>query len=171
MTEEKKVYFAKVHPDAKIPSKRYGDAGYDVYPCFDKDYMTIPSNTVQMIPTGIASCCFPSYYLNFKHERGSTAKIGLMTAAGVVDSSYRGEIFVSVYNPTNTKIRIAKGISVVKELHDSYGCILISYPYDKAISQFTIDHVPEMNIEEISYEELKKIPSERGLGKLGSSNK
>jgi hypothetical protein len=31
--------------------------------------------------------------------------------------------------------------------------------------------VPEVNVEEISYEELQQIPSERGFGMIGSSNK
>ena len=47
----------------------------------------------------------------------------------------------------------------------------IVYPYSKAIVQALIAPVPNVNREEISYEDLKAIPSERGLGKLGSSNK
>ena len=48
----------------------------------------------------------------------------------------------------------------------------IIYPYKKALFQAIIHRVHnEMENEEISFEELKKIPSERVDGKLGSSGK
>jgi dUTPase len=45
------------------------------------------------------------------------------------------------------------------------------YPYSKAIAQALVVPVPKVEIEEISYEELQNIKSERGLGALGSSGK
>jgi dUTP pyrophosphatase len=54
--------------------------------------------------------------------------------------------------------------------HEIDECMFI-YPYSKAIVQALIAPVPKINREEISYEELKAIPSERGLGALGSSGK
>jgi dUTP pyrophosphatase len=45
------------------------------------------------------------------------------------------------------------------------------YPYSKAIVQAIVTPVLETNEQELSYEDLKAIPSERGLGKLGSSLK
>ena len=47
----------------------------------------------------------------------------------------------------------------------------IFYPDTKAIAQLVLHEVPNIPIEEISYEELLKIPSNRGTGKLGSTNK
>ena len=35
------VKFAKIKPNAIIPTKRLEDAGYDIYPCFDEDYIII----------------------------------------------------------------------------------------------------------------------------------
>ena len=35
----KKVYFAKMNEKAVIPSKKNEDAGYDIYACFDEDYI------------------------------------------------------------------------------------------------------------------------------------
>ena len=49
--------------------------------------------------------------------------------------------------------------------------IVIVYPYSKAIAQAEVCEVPVMNQYEVSYEELKAIPSERGTGALGSSGK
>lgn len=47
----------------------------------------------------------------------------------------------------------------------------IFYPYEKAICQAIVVPVPQNTVEEISVEELQAIPSERGTGALGSSNK
>ena len=45
------------------------------------------------------------------------------------------------------------------------------YPYEKAICQALVVPVPVVDIEEITYDELKGIASERGTGALGSSGK
>lgn len=45
------------------------------------------------------------------------------------------------------------------------------YPYSKAIAQALVIPVPKVSVEELSYDELKSIESERGMGALGSSNK
>lgn len=63
------------------------------------------------------------------------------------------------------KNRSIHGVTDPKEL---YG---IFYPYEKAICQALLLPVPKIDIEEISYKELQKIESERGVGMLGSSNK
>ena len=39
MKEE--LIFAKVREGAKIPTKRTEDAGRDLYPCFEQDFMVI----------------------------------------------------------------------------------------------------------------------------------
>ena len=49
------LVFAKVRPNAIIPSKEDENAGYDIYACFDEDYMVIPPHSTKLIPTGIAS--------------------------------------------------------------------------------------------------------------------
>ena len=45
------------------------------------------------------------------------------------------------------------------------------YPYEKAICQALVVPVPTVDIEEITYDELKAISSDRGVGSLGSSGK
>lgn len=160
------VYFAKVRPTAKIPSKRLEDAGYDIYCDFPEEMMVIQPHEIKLVPTGIASAMSSKYYLNFKHERGSTAKIGLMTAAGVVDSGYRNEIFLALYNPTGKAIAITKEVTETTVTED-----FVLYPYTKAVAQATLDLVSKVDVKEISYEQLKEIPSVRGTGALGSSGK
>lgn len=167
------LLFAKVRPDATIPNKEDENAGYDIYACFDEDYMVIPSHTTKLIPTGIASAMTDKYYLNVA-ERGSTGSKGMKYSAGIIDSSYRGEIFIALSNVNTYDIIISKLDK--KELLDKYedkklDCESVVYPYSKAIAQLIVHEVPKMDVKEITYEELKAIPSKRGTGALGSSGK
>jgi dUTP pyrophosphatase len=178
------IKFAKVRPDAIIPSKRNEDMGFDIYACFDEDYILINPHETKLIPTGIASACDPGYgFLLF--ERGSTGSKGIARRCGVIDSGYRNEWFVGLTNTTDSKLFISKLNS--KELteklvidkenpidwHIAENEVLnsIVYPYSKAIVQAIITPVLETNEQELTYEDLKAIPSERGLGALGSSGK
>lgn len=192
------LVFAKVKPNAIIPTKETENAGYDIYACFDEDFMVIPAHTTKLIPTGIASAMTDKYYLNVA-ERGSTGSKGMKYSAGIIDSSYRGEIFIALSNVNDHDIIISKLDE--KELFDKYGesdtlfpdCKVIKYgesefdiifeeednsyyesviyPYSKAIAQLIVHEVPVMNVSEVTYEELKSIPSKRGMGALGSSGK
>jgi dUTP pyrophosphatase len=181
---EVNIKFAKVRPEGIIPSKRDEDMGFDIYACFDEDYIVISPHETKLIPTGIASACDPGYgFLLF--ERGSTGSKGIARRCGVIDSGYRDEWFVGLTNTTERSLVISKlnKIETAMRMCNAYNeeelmmsedeideCILL-YPYSKAIVQALIVPVPKVNREETSYEELKAIPSERGLGALGSSGK
>ena len=160
------VRFAKVKPDAIIPSKRLEDAGMDVYACFDEDYLVIPPHTTVMIGTGIASACSVDYVFLLR-ERGSNGSKGLAQRAGVIDSGYRGEWFVPLTNTNRIPVVIVKqGVELPLMYNDA-----IIYPYEKGIAQALVVPVPRLAIEEMPYENLQQIPSERGTGALGSSGK
>lgn len=173
-THKDTILFAKVKEDAKIPSKRLEDAGYDIYANFEEERMVLLKGEANLVPTGIASSLLPKYYFNIKHERGSTAKWGMAVLAGVVDSGYRGEWFVNIV-PTKYNVIISKtfdfpvkdGVQKPCKLDDD----TIMYPYSLAIAQGTLDLVPDVRVKEITYEQLKAIPSQRGDGKIGSSGK
>lgn len=190
------LLFARIKSDAIIPTKEKENAGYDIYACFEEDFMIIPPHSTKLIPTGIASAMSDKYYLQV-HERGSTGKLGMKYSAGVVDSSYRGEIFVAISNINSSEIFISKlskeeliekyavtdecdGSKVIHyggEFDNAYfDCEILDiepiiYPYKKAIAQLVVHYVPEMDVKEITYEELKAIPSKRGTGALGASGK
>lgn len=160
------VKFAKVRPTAEIPTKRVEDVGYDIYADFEEDYMIIPPHETKMIPTGIASACDTDYCFILK-ERGSTGSKGIAQRCGVIDSGYRNEWFVPITNTTDKTLYIAKNTSDINVNNkDSF-----IYPYGKAIAQALIISVPQVDIEEYTYDELKAIPSQRGNGALGSSGK
>lgn len=169
MKEE--LIFAKVREGAKIPTKRTEDAGRDLYPCFEDNFIEIKPMCTKLIPTGIATAFSPKYYAQIQ-ERGSTGSKGIKYGAGVIDSGYRGEWFVPITNCNNRTLMIVK-----KEYLDNlifkneFERRFLVYPYEKAIAQFVMLEVPEFIEKEISYEELQNIKSERGAGAFGSSGK
>ena len=164
-----KIYWAKVKEDAIIPNKREEDAGYDLYPCFEQDYMEIQSLETKLVPLGVATA-FDSDYVMILKERGSTGTKGIAQRSGVIDSGYRGEYMAPVTNVNAKPIRIAKE-SVVATWSDEENEKYIIYPYEKAIAQGVLLVMPQLESETISFEQLQKIESERGSGKLGSSGK
>lgn len=172
------LIFAKVKESAIIPSKRIEDAGYDIYSCFEEDFIVIPPHTTKLIPTGIASAFNKKYYIQIQ-ERGSTGSKGIKYGAGVIDSGYRGEWFIPITNTNSIPIIISslteqellKNKQYIKLNIDNEKDNIIFYPKNKAIAQAIVHIVPEMNVSEISYNELKNISSNRGMGSLGSSNK
>ncbi len=161
-----KIYFAKVKEDAIIPSKRDEDGCYDLYACFEGDELILYPNTPTLIDTGIASAFPKKYRFNCKRERGSTGVIAMNVLSGQIDSGYRGSWFINIVNILNKPIIISKLIHKKEERED-----YIFYPASKGICQAALEFVPEVEIKEVKYEELLDIKSERGIGKLGSSNK
>jgi dUTP pyrophosphatase len=166
-----KIYFSKLKEGAKIPSKREEDGCYDIYACFDEDYIVIDPCQIKLIPTGIASCFNKKYRIELR-ERGSSGIKGLARRAGQIDSGYRNEWFVPINNTTNKTIYIAKNVEELKEeIDEDLLPYCVFYPYDKAICQAALEFVPDVDVEEIPYDELIKFASERGMGALGSSGK
>lgn len=160
------IYFAKVKENAIIPSKRVEDGAFDIYACFDEDYIVIAPHETRLIPTGLASA-FSAQYVAILKERGSSGTKGIGQRAGVVDSGYRGEWFVPVTNHNNKPLAIVKEGVAFENEDNSY----MIYPYEKAISQCIMVEVPQLKTVELSYEDLLQFTSERGTGSLGSSGK
>lgn len=167
--ETKKICWAKVHPQAVIPQRRSEDAGYDLYACFEQDYMEFAPLETRLVPLGVASAFDQSYVL-FLKERGSTGIKGISVRAGVIDSGYRGEYMAALTNLNTKPLRIIK-----KEALDAMTPAqqeqYVLYPYEKACVQGVLLTLPEEESQEISLAELLAIPSGRGAGRLGSSGK
>lgn len=88
----------KLHPDAVIPTRAHtSDAGLDIYALEDT---FIPINTTVVIKTGIAVNIPEGFYGRIA-SRSSLGSKGLEVGAGVVDSSYTGEIKIVFHNLTN----------------------------------------------------------------------
>ena len=99
-----KVLFKKLNESAKVPS--YGSvsaAGADIYALLDSEAVIDPGETL-FVHTGIA-IEIPEGYVGLICARsGLSTKHGLAPAnkVGVIDSDYRGEIVVALYNHKDT---------------------------------------------------------------------
>ena len=170
--DERNVYFAKMKENATIFSKEEENAGYDIYACFDEDYILLEKDETKLIPTGIAWASSPNFYLQIE-ERSSTGTKGIKKSAGVVDSGYRGEIKIAITNITRKNL-IFSNLSE-EELRKKYPEIdynnSLIYSTKKAIAQGVIHRVEKINTKEIPLEELLKIESKRMDKGWGSTNK
>lgn len=161
--KKSKIYFAKVKKNATIPSKNEENAGYDFYANFEEESVIIHSNCIIIIPTGIASAFHKDYVLIIK-ERGSTGSLGKSVRTGVIDSGYRGEIFIGINNTNNKPIIITKD----KNFNNKD---FIVHDYNKAIAQGILFHIPRMKTQEVTFREISHAFSNRADSKLGASGK
>ncbi len=106
-----KVNLKKLRPDAVIPT--YGTefaAGADLYACMDETVEIKPGET-QFIHTGIA-LEIPDGLVGLVYARsGMACKKGVAPAnkVGVIDSDYRGEIMVALFNHSKNALTVSKG--------------------------------------------------------------
>ena len=102
-------------------------------------------------------------------ERSSTGIKGIKKSAGIIDSGYRGEIKVAIFNANNKPIIFSPySENEVKKMIilDDF----IYYSTSKAIAQGIIHRVEKLNSKEIEYDKLLQIPSKRGENGWGSTN-
>ena len=94
-----KVRVKALEQDAIIPTRtNLSDAGWDLYASHD---ILIRGGERAIIRTGIA-LQIPDEWVGLIWPRsGLSAKKGLDVLAGVIDSGYRGEIMVCLYNTNN----------------------------------------------------------------------
>lgn len=106
-----KVNFKRLNDRAVVPA--YGSefaAGADLYACID-DIIGIEAGETYLVKTGIA-VEIPSGYVGMIFARsGLATKRGLAPSnkVGVIDSDYRGEIMVSLYNHSKEAQTIEPG--------------------------------------------------------------
>ncbi len=111
MIQSSQVNVKKLNPTAKLPT--YGSeyaAGADLYACLDSEITINPGETY-LVKTGIAME-IPVGYAGLIYARsGLATKRGLAPAnkVGVIDSDYRGEIMVSIYNQNSEPQKIEPG--------------------------------------------------------------
>ncbi len=101
----------RLRENAIIPQRATpGSAGYDLCACLSAPEEILPGQT-KMIPTGIA-IALPEQTAAFIYARsGLATKKGIAPAncVGVVDSDYRGEIMVSLFNHSGEAYTISPG--------------------------------------------------------------
>lgn len=104
----------KLNEEAKVPAYAcQGDAGMDLFS--NEDILILPGKRV-LISTGI--CVeFPEEFVALIWDKSGIAlKKGLTKIAGVIDSSYRGEWKIALFNLGKEKIHINKGDKIAQVL-------------------------------------------------------
>ena len=106
-----KIRVKKLYPDAKLPtySTPYA-AGADLYAYTEKD-VTIEPHTTVFVTTGL-SVEIPDGYAGLVYARSGLASKNDLAPAnkvGVIDSDYRGELRVALFNESDTDYTIRDG--------------------------------------------------------------
>ena len=106
-----KVLIKRLDPLVKLPSyKTEGASGMDLM-AFIKEPINLEPKTSVLIPTGL-SVAFPEdYEIQIRPRSGLAAKnnISVLNTPGTIDSDYRGEIKVIIYNHGNENFLINNG--------------------------------------------------------------
>ena len=143
-----KVLVKKKDPSVKLPSyKTNGASGMDLMAYIDKSIELKPGESC-LVPTGL-SVAFPEEYeIQIRPRSGLAAKnnISVLNTPGTIDSDYRGEIKVILFNHGNKNFKINN---------------------NDRIAQMILTPVIKIDLEET--DELPE--SIRGVGGFGSTGK
>ena len=143
-----KVLVKKLDSNVKLPVyKTSGASGMDLM-AFIKESINIKSKTSALIPTGISVAFSKDYEIQIRPRSGLAVKnnISVLNTPGTIDSDYRGEIKVIIYNHGSNDFTINNG---------------------DRIAQMILAPVVKMNLEE-----TKDLPETiRGQGGFGSTGK
>ena len=113
-----KVLIKKLNPDVELPNyKTNGASGVDLMAFIDKPIKIAP-NCSYLIPTGLSVAFSSDYEIQIRPRSGLAAKnnVTVLNTPGTIDSDYRGEIKVILFNHgkndfiINNKDRVAQMI-------------------------------------------------------------
>ena len=113
-----KVLVKKLNPKVQLPSyKTQGSSGMHLI-AFVESPIKIPPNTSALVPTGISIAIPQDVEIQIRPRSGIAAKsnITVLNTPGTVDSDYRGELKVILFNHSskefivNNRDRIAQMI-------------------------------------------------------------
>ena len=143
-----KVLIKRLDPAVKLPVyKTNGASGMDLIAFINKP-INIKPKTSSLISTGLSVAFSKDYEIQIRPRSGLAAKnnISVLNAPGTIDSDYRGEIKVILYNHGNNDFAINNG---------------------DRIAQMILAPVVKMELEETS-----NLPETiRGKGGFGSTGK
>jgi len=136
--------FKKTNANAKLPTKNNeSDTGFDVYCVEDKH---IPARGSAVVGVGLEFAFIsPGYWVKIEGRSGLGFKYGISPHPGIIDSGYRGNAGVKLYNNTDTDYEVKSG--------DRIAQFVVYKNYDVAV------------------EEGDTVESDRGASGFGSSGK
>ena len=106
--------FKRVHPDTVLPAYAHpSDAGMDIRSVAD---MTVPARGRALVPTGLVVLLPPLYEAQVRPRSGLALKHGItvLNTPGTIDSGYRGEIGVILFNSSDVDFQVKKGDRVAQ---------------------------------------------------------
>ena len=106
-----KVLIKKLDPTVKLPEyKTDGASGMDLI-AFIKETINVRPKTSSLISTGLSVAFSEDYEIQIRPRSGLAAKNNLtvLNTPGTIDSDYRGEIKVIIYNHGNKDFIINNG--------------------------------------------------------------
>ena len=143
-----KILIKKLDPAVKTPEyKTIGSSGMDLM-AFIKKPIIVKSSTSAIVPTGLSLAFSNQYEIQIRPRSGLAAKnqISVLNTPGTIDSDYRGEIKIIIFNHGNKDFTINN---------------------EDRIAQMVLTPVVKMELEE-----TKKLPETvRGEGGFGSTGK
>ena len=143
-----KVLFKKLNHKAKLPKyKTDGSSGMDLMACIDEKIIISPQES-KLIPTGIAIAIPKDTEIQIRPRSGLAAKsnISVLNTPGTIDSDYRGELKIILFNHSKDKFTVNDG---------------------DRIAQMVL-----MPVLKVEFEETNELPGTiRGTGGFGSTGK
>ena len=143
-----RVLIKKLDPKVTLPSyKTKGASGMDLM-AFVKEKIVIKPQTSALIPTGLSVAFSENYEIQIRPRSGLAAKnnISVLNTPGTIDSDYRGELKIIIFN------------------HSNYDFIVNN---DVRVAQMVLTAIAKMELEEAN-----KLPKTlRGEGGFGSTGK
>ena len=103
-----KVLIKKLYPEVQIPAyKTNGASGMDLM-AFIKEPIILKPRTSCLVPTGIALAFSEDFEIQIRPRSGLAAKnsISVLNTPGTIDSDYRGEIKIILFNHGNIDFKI-----------------------------------------------------------------
>jgi dUTP pyrophosphatase len=103
-----KVLIKKLNPAVEIPSyKTKGASGLDLMAFIDKPIILAPKCS-NLVPTGLSVAFSEEYEIQIRPRSGLAAKnnISVLNTPGTIDSDYRGEIKIILFNHGNDQFII-----------------------------------------------------------------
>ena len=143
-----KVLVKKLNSLAKLPSyKTDGASGMDLMACIEKPISLKPGKSC-LIPTGLSVAFSEKYEIQIRPRSGLAAKnsISVLNTPGTIDSDYRGELKIILFNHSNENFTIKN---------------------NDRVAQMVLTPIVKMELEEIN--ELPN--SNRGYRGFGSTGK
>jgi dUTP pyrophosphatase len=143
-----KIQIKRLNSEVKIPSyKTQGSSGMDLM-AFLKDTVTIKPKSSELISTGVAVAIPEDTEIQIRPRSGLAAKsnISVLNTPGTIDSDYRGELKIILYNHGTDDFVVNNGDRIAQ---------MVLMPVLKA-----------------SFEEVENLPNTiRGTGGFGSTGK